>query len=329
MEKGAWESRRIITVAGCKGGVGKSVIACAIALEIGKLGKDVILVDADLGGANLHTYLGMQAPKHVMSDFLSRRVKTLEGIILDTDFARVRFISSAGNVPSQANPKFSQKAKIISGLLSLKADYIVVDIGAGSSNDVMDFFSMTDDGIVVTIPEPTSIINSYGFVKNVVYRKFCMSFREYSLVMELLKRGMNPDSNGGISAIQELMAELATISPECWLKAKSMLSRFNPNIVVNMAGSESEARLGEKLRTIIGKYLSINAECLGEVYDDPAVRTSAKKMIPLSAMAPDSKAVQCVRRIVQRLLRQRLVVPTVARMAGPTVHVQDKVYNEA
>jgi flagellar biosynthesis protein FlhG len=325
MEKSSGESRRIITVAGCKGGVGKSVIACAIALEIGRLGKDVVLVDADLGGANLHTYLGMQSPKYVISDFLSRHVKTIEGIVLDTDFEGVRFISSAGNVPSQANPKFSQKAKIIKSLLSLKADYIIIDIGAGSSYDVMDFFSMTDDGILVTIPEPTSIVNSYGFVKNVVYRKFCMAFREYSLVMELVKRGMNPDSNGGISAIQELMGEMATVSPECWLRAKSMLSRFNPNIVVNMVSSESEARLGEKLRTIIGKYLSINAECLGEVFDDPSVRLAAKKMVPLSVMAPDCKAVRSIRKVVQRLLRQGMTPPAAAQ---PEPVERDKVYND-
>ncbi len=316
---GAEASRRIITVAGCKGGVGKSVIACAIALELGRMGREVILVDADLGGANLHTYLGMQAPKYVISDFLSRRVKTLEEIVLDTGYHGVRFISSAGNVPSQANPKFAQKAKIINGLRSLRADHIIIDIGAGSSYDVMDFFSVTDDGILVTIPEPTSIVNSYGFVKNVLYRRFSMAFRQYSLVMELLKRGMNPHSNSGISAIQELMGQLATLNPECWLEAKTMLSHFMPNIIVNMTTSESDARLGEKLKNIIGKYLSIDARCLGQVVEDPLVRTSAKRMVPFTVYAPDCKAASCVNRVVERLLlpsaRPSEAAPIGARMA--------------
>ena len=73
----------IITVAGCKGGVGKSVIASSLAIEAGKCGADVILVDADLGGPNLHTYLGISRPERVLSDFLSRRYRNIEDIVLD------------------------------------------------------------------------------------------------------------------------------------------------------------------------------------------------------------------------------------------------------
>jgi flagellar biosynthesis protein FlhG len=295
-------SCRIITVAGCKGGVGKSVIACALALEIGKTGRDVVLVDADLGGPNLHTYLGIQSPAYVMSDFLSRRVRNIEEIALETDFSNVRFISSAGNVPSQANPKFAQKTKIISSLRSLKTDFIIIDIGAGSSYDVMDFFSIIEDGLLVTAPEPTSIVNSYGFVKNVLYRRFTMAFKQYSLVMELLKRGMNPDGERGISGIQDLMGELSEISPECWLKANSILNNFKPNIVVNMTDTDDDVQLGHKLKAIMEKYLTIEAVFLGQVEDDPAVRASAKRMIPFTVLAPDCRAAASVKSIAELLL---------------------------
>lgn len=294
-------SRRIISVAGCKGGVGKSVIACGIALELGRLGRDVILVDADLGGPNLHTYLGIQAPEFVMSDFLSRRVKTIEQIALKTDFPGVRFISSAGNVPSQANPRFAQKTKIINSLRALEAEFIIVDIGAGSSYDVMDFFSIIDSGLLVTIPEPTSIVNSYGFVKNVLFRRFTTAFRKFSLVMELLKRGMNPDGESGISGIQELMSKMSEVSPECWREATSILDNFRPNLLVNMAVTEDDVKLGHKLKAIIEKYLSINATFLGQVEEDPAVRISAKKMIPFTVLAPDCKATQSIKNIAALL----------------------------
>ena len=296
-------SHRIITVAGCKGGVGKSVIACSLALEIGKSGKDVILVDADLGGPNLHTYLGIQSPAYVMSDFLSRRVKSIEEVALETNFPGVRLISSAGNVPSQANPKFAQKAKIISSLRSLKTDFVIVDIGAGSSYDVMDFFSIIEDGLLVTIPEPTSIVNSYGFVKNVLYRRFTMAFKQYSLVMELLKRGMNPDGVGGISGIHDLMSELSEINHESWLKAKSILDNFKPNLVVNMTATDDDVQLGYKLKAIIEKYLTIEAMFLGQVEDDQAIRTSAKRMVPFTVLEPDCRAAASIKNIADRLLQ--------------------------
>ncbi len=295
-------SRRIITVAGCKGGVGKSVISAAIALELGKMGRDVILVDADLGGPNLHTYLGIQAPKFVISDFLSRRLKTIEEVAIETDFPGVRFISSAGNVPSQANPRFAQKTKIIKSVRALKADFIIVDIGAGSSYDVMDFFSMIDAGLLVTVPEPTSIVNSYGFVKNVLFRRFTMAFRQYSLVMELLKRGMNPDGEDGISGIKELMSEISRVSPECCEKAQLILDNFRPNLLVNMAITKDDLQLGHKLKAIIGKYLTIDANFLGQVEEDPAVRASAKRMTPFTVLAPECQAAVSIKNIAARLV---------------------------
>jgi flagellar biosynthesis protein FlhG len=295
-------ARGIITVAGCKGGVGKSVIASALAIEAGKCGVDVILVDADLGGPNLHIYLGISRPERVMSDFLSRRVRNIEEIILDTDLPGVRFISSAGNVPSQANLKFAQKTKIIEAISSLKTQLLIVDIGAGSSRDVMDFFSMTDGGILVTTPEPASIINSYGFMKNVIYRRFSHAFKGKEHLAGLLERGMNPEVEGGISDIEQFVNELVELDSESGAQAKALLSRFRPGIIVSRADSAAEAGVDEKLKAIIRKYLSIEAECLGVIVEDLYVKAAARKMIPFSVFAPDCPAAQSMRRIAARLL---------------------------
>jgi len=136
----------------------------------------------------------------------------------------------------------------------------------------------------------------------VLYRRLSRAFREYSLVTELLNRGMNPNGDGGISGAHELMGELARVNPDCWLKAKIMLSKFTPNIIVNMTNSENDIKIGYKLKAIISKYLSINAVFLGQIDDDPAVRISAKKMVPFSVYAPGCKAAKCIQHIVDILL---------------------------
>ena len=310
------ESRKIITVAGCKGGVGKSVIASALAIEAGRRGADVILVDADLGGPNLHTYLGIRRPERVMGDFLSHCVAKIEEIILDTGIPGVRLISSAGNVPSLANLKFAQKRKIIEAISSLRAELLIVDIGAGSSRDVMDFFSMTDGGILITTSEPASIINSYGFMKNVVYRRFDRAFREKKHLAGLLERGMNPEADEGIPDIHKFLDELSELDTECWIEAKAMLSDFRPGIIVNRADSAVAAGVDEKLKAIVKKYLSIEAECLGAIVEDLYVKAAARKMTPFSVLAPDCPAAQSIRRIAGRLLdRSPVEMSLESRMA--------------
>jgi flagellar biosynthesis protein FlhG len=120
--------------------------------------------------------------------------------------------------------------------------------------------------------------------------------------MELLNRGMNPNGDGGISGTHELMGELARVNADCWLKAKIMLSHFMPNIIVNMTMSENDIKIGYKLKAIIAKYLSVNATFLGQVDEDPAVKMSAKKMVPFSVYSPGCKAAKCIGHIVESLL---------------------------
>jgi MinD-like ATPase involved in chromosome partitioning or flagellar assembly len=81
-----------------------------------------------------------------------------------------------------------------------------------------------------------------------------------------------------------------------------ILSEFAPNIILNMTASDGDIKLGYRLQAIIEKYLSIKAVFLGQVEEDPAIRISAKKMIPFSVFAPDCKAVKNIKHIVQSLL---------------------------
>src|SRR5579871_2187154 len=86
------------SIGGGKGGVGKSVVAVALAYWLGRMNRSVILVDGDLGGANLHTLLGIRVPKFTLEDFLLHRVRTLEEALLPTPFDRVLLLSGGSEV---------------------------------------------------------------------------------------------------------------------------------------------------------------------------------------------------------------------------------------
>ena len=162
--------KKIWTIGGGKGGTGKTMVASSLGIQLSRAGKRVLIIDADLGGANLHTSLGMRYPKTTLSDFLNGKIKSLKDALLDTPFKNLKIISGANDFLNAANPIYSQKMRLISHIKTLPIDYIIIDIGSGTSYNVIDFFIISDSGIVVSNPEPTSVENLYRFLIGSILR---------------------------------------------------------------------------------------------------------------------------------------------------------------
>lgn len=160
-----------IAIGGGKGGVGKTLIAANLGIMLAREGNRVILVDLDLGGANLHTCLGVELSKHTLSDFIQKDVDDLNDILMDTPINNLKLISGAQDILDIANLKYTQKIRFISKLKDLDADYVILDLGAGTSFNTLDFFLTSDIGLITLVPEPTSIENVYRFIKSAFYRK--------------------------------------------------------------------------------------------------------------------------------------------------------------
>src|SRR3989337_2732708 len=125
--------KAIWSVGGGKGGIGKSVATANIGCALAKAGREVILVDADLGGANLHTYFGVQYPQTGLDDFLKGRIKDLGSTAVPTELPNLKLICGAGEFLGIANPAHSQKLKLMKGIKDLSAEFIIVDRGAAQS----------------------------------------------------------------------------------------------------------------------------------------------------------------------------------------------------
>ncbi len=163
--------QQVLAVGGGKGGVGKTVTTASLGVGLAALGYKVVVVDADLGGANLHTCMGILEPKYTFYHFYTLQRDSLEDIMLETPVKNLKLISGACGTLGLANPRFSQKLRFISNLKNINADYIILDLGAGSSYNVIDFFVAADQGLVVTSPEPMAIQETFNFIKVAVFRK--------------------------------------------------------------------------------------------------------------------------------------------------------------
>ncbi|MBP5284286.1 MAG: MinD/ParA family protein [Treponema sp.] len=154
---------RIIAITSGKGGVGKSNIAVNMAISYAQLGKKVILIDGDLGMANVNVLLNI-VPQYNLMQVINKQ-KTMQEIILDTEFG-IKFIAGANGFSKIANLSVEELDYFAKQFAQLSnADIIIIDTGAGIANNVLQFVAAADEVYVVTTPEPTAITDAYGIIK--------------------------------------------------------------------------------------------------------------------------------------------------------------------
>jgi flagellar biosynthesis protein FlhG len=160
---GKSKKTRIITVASGKGGVGKTNLSVNLALAYARIGKRVVVMDADLGLANVNVILKI-IPKWNLYHVI-RKQKTMLEILVETEYG-IGIVAGASGFSKIANLSDDERINFIEELNTLSsADIIIIDTSAGVSSNVLDFVAAADDTIIITTPEPTAITDAYGIVK--------------------------------------------------------------------------------------------------------------------------------------------------------------------
>lgn len=293
-------NKKVWTFAGGKGGTGKTAMTANIGVALATMGYHVILVDADLGGANLHTILNIKRPRISLSDFINRRVDNLTDILLDTPSENLRLISGGSDMVGLANIPFQTKVRLQKHLEMLEADYILLDLGAGTNFNTLDFFMLSNEGFVVCNPEPTAKINAYTFLKSVVYRLIEREFKKGTRVKDLIVREGRNNKNGSLP-VPELVKRIEEQDQYSGTQIRNMLAQFRPKIIMNRLRRFSQEREGLQLVGLTEKYLGISLEYLGMVRDDSHVVDSSELMMPFVLQFPGCGASKDIYNLVGRL----------------------------
>ncbi|MCR5753912.1 MAG: MinD/ParA family protein [Acetatifactor sp.] len=183
---------RVITVTSGKGGVGKSNTAINLAIQFRKMGKKVIILDADFGLANIEIMFGA-VPKHNLCDLIYQGKNIKE--IITWGPMEVGFISGGSGIAGMSNLNRDYLAYIIQNLVELDAiaDVIIVDTGAGIADAVLEFLVASGEILLVTTPEPTSITDSYSLLK-ALYRH--PRFREDMTKVKMIANRVEKEEEG-------------------------------------------------------------------------------------------------------------------------------------
>lgn len=293
--------RKIIPVAGGKGGVGKSFVSTSIALSLATMGKKVILVDLDLGGSNIHTWLGLKNNNPGIGMFLNNKSTLLSDLIVDTPYSNLQYIPGDVMRFDLANITFAQKRKIMKAILQLDGDYIIIDLGAGCNHNVIDFFLISNSGFMVITPETTSILNTYMFARNTVYRFLQRLFTNNKEVTKYLKNSIKDNVPGDPQSVESLISGIKEIDEASAEKAQNFLSVLTPGIIINMAEEPEDINMVHALRGLIEKNLNIDLQCLGLIFFDGGVRQSLKERVPFLVENSESVSASQIFRIAQKI----------------------------
>ena len=282
---------KIWAIGGGKGGVGKSTLSLILAFWLARAGKRTILMDVDLGGANVHTLMGITTPVRTLNDYLKRRYDTLEEICIDTEVENLRIICGAGDVLSLANPHVAQKTKIIQNIYKLNADYVMLDLGAGTSFNVLDFFNMADKKIVVLTPQPISIQNAYAFVRNAVYRKLSLLASKLPVLQSLIKTTMDINNELRLKTIRDLLLAIEdSQGAEVHKSLQQEIEHIQPDVITNMAVHPQDQEAGKIIQRVAEKYLMIHPIDRGAIVYDRQLYNLVSEMAPITRLFQSSQA---------------------------------------
>lgn len=160
---------RTVCVTSGKGGVGKTTLSINLSIAMAAKGHKVILLDGDMGLANVNVQMGV-IPEYNILDVVKGR-KTLAQIVCKTNYG-IDFISGGTGIAQLANLGEAEQSAFMSGMENLTGyDMMVIDTAAGIGANVIRFVMAADDVVVITTPEPTAMTDAYGIIKTVVASK--------------------------------------------------------------------------------------------------------------------------------------------------------------
>ncbi|MDR2485162.1 MAG: P-loop NTPase [Treponema sp.] len=295
---------RVIPIASGKGGVGKSLVAANLGVAFAQAGQRVVLVDLDLGASNLHLVLGHHSPQMGIGTFLNNIKSDFTEVITDTDVRGLRFIPGDTEIPGTANLRVSQLKALVKRLLALSGDtdILILDLGAGTHQSILDFFLLSGQGIVVSAPAVTAVLNAYVFLKNAVFRLMFTCCPKGSEARAYLEKTRKDGSGPQNLYVPKIVPEIQAIDRESYDKFMTHLERLHPRLIMNMVEEPKDADVAMKIRRSCEEYLDLKIDHLGVIYRDSVQDIALASRLPITLYKPQSILSQGIYRIADKIL---------------------------
>lgn len=266
------QDTKLWVVASGKGGVGKTFVSTSLGITLSKLGHSVAIVDLDLSGSNVHTVLGLP-PSHMNIRHYFEGAKTLQELVIPTPFPHLSYVQGFWDSWTPTDFSYNQIQNLIPELKNLRADYVIVDMGAGALEAHLELFKAADEKFLITTPEPTSIEKTYRFIE--------------SFMCHSLKANATPDAYGSMISTLRNHRQRTLAKPfsfRSYLKDASgihydffeTLSSNPVRLIVNSSRNQANEELGFSMKSVCNKYYDLGIDYAGSIDYDNAVWQSVR-----------------------------------------------------
>ena len=299
-----WENKIALTVAGGKGGIGKSCFAANLGIALSQQGKRVILVDIDIGGANLHTIMGVSYPKHTLTDFYNGSNMPLESILIETPYNNIKLLSSADDTLPFMKPDYEMQQKFKNDIHHLNADVFIFDISAGTHGRALDFFSFTPIGIILIELIPTSLENAFTFIKHLLLRYLLRLLYGDAETKQFIKQLIDPRNNKLLIEFDQILNRLEKSEPEKIKTFRKQLSdnNFQMHIVTNSVQNPELLPVTEKFTKLVKRYLGLNLKILGSLPYEQFMNKAITERVPFIVKYPESEYMNRMQVVAKNIL---------------------------
>lgn len=278
-----------VNAARARGGVGKSIVSANLALYLATIGRRVVLVDASSTGGNVHTCIGAQPPPWVGRDGAT-------DALCPTPFEGLQLMHWHS---ADSHPAHDPFASGLRRLRDLAVDYAIVDMGTGLSRAFVGAYLDADLALFVLAPDPTSVENTYRFMR----AAFCCQLLGGSLEPEqrdpLLRCAGVAE---GLTAPQDIVQQLGSAACAALDAVHSTARTFKPRFVVNQTRLRSDLSLGPAIMSVARRRLGVQADYLGHIDYDDVMWSCVRKRKPVLLEVPGAKCSKKIEKLARRLL---------------------------
>ena len=301
------KSNRTLAIASGKGGVGKTVVtanlAICLAQQLCQKQGSVVAIDLDLGCGNLNACLGVRSNNGNINNFLLNQETSLKGILTPTGQESLQVICSSYSGAHGIQLSHDQKRELLAEVGTLDADFVLMDLGAGISTDVLDLFLGASEKIVVITPESLSLHNAFVFLKTVILHLLWREVVQRPSLASVKENWRQAIDDPEHLDIPTLIGRIKLWDMDAADTLKGLINDLQIKFVVNKYRGGVENLHLKKFHDLLFKYLSVrtNISYLGFVHFDFGISESTQAIKPFLLSYPNNRAAKDLRKMADRL----------------------------